>query len=253
VVVGHVAVSAATALWAASAYAALSADASLPSWRRLVGAAVAMPRLESARLGAVFAAEKNLASVANHLPTLLMGIVRPEAVGYYSAALRTVSLPYPLVSGLARYLDVLMPSRHAGGSGRVLDTFRRTTRLTGAAWLLVTALMGLAAPLILVQVAGEPFRPALPAVYPLLLQSVMVGFGVAIGSALRAVEKPHWLVGLQLLSIGATVPLGIVLIDRLGAPGGAWLHALRYVVLTVAGLALVPRVVGRLGTSGSCP
>ena len=193
------------------------------------------------------AAEKNLGSLSNQLPVLLLGALRPDAVGYYSAALRAVSLPYPLVTALARYLDVLLPARVGRGPRRVLDTFRQTTLFTGVVWLGVTALVWAAAPLLLVHVAGEDFRPAVAAVYPLLVQSAMVGFGVGIASAIRAVEKPQWLIALQLFSIAMSVPFAMTLIDQRGAVGAAWFHAARYVVLTGAGLALVPWLVERSG------
>lgn len=237
-------VASAMAVWAIAQYArrAEAEPRVLPSWSALAARAQSTrlgPRL---RLGLSTALEKNLGNLGAQMPILMMGALRPEALGYLSAALRAMSLPYPLVSALARNLDALLPHRAGQGTGFLRRTFVRTTLYAGALWTMVTGVMTLLAPILLVRVGGAAYAPSLPAILPLALQSLAVGAGVGIGAALRAMDKPAYGVGLQAFSILATAPVGYELIRTLGASGGAWLHALRYALITIAGIAIVLRL-----------
>jgi len=185
------------------------------------------------------AIEKNLGTLGGQLPMLMLGALRPDAAGYFSAALRTMSLPYPLVSAFARYLDVLLPQRAGESAAAARHAFARVTLVAGSGWAVVTILMILIAPFVLVRLAGEAYTPAIPALYPLVLQSLATGAGVGLGAALRGLEKPSHLIVLQALSILLTLPVGYALIPESGAAGASWFHSLRYVVLTVAGIGWV--------------
>jgi O-antigen/teichoic acid export membrane protein len=92
---------------------------------------------------------------------------------------------------------------------------------------------------LLVRLAGAAYAPAVPALYPLILQSLAVGAGVGVGAALRALDRPQYGVVLQVVSILLSAPVGYALIQRDGAAGGSWFHAVRYVVLTCGGVGWV--------------
>lgn len=240
-IVARVATSGGAAVWAIAQYArrAREAPAALPSWSALSAQARTVRLASRFTLGLSMALEKNLGNLGAQMPVLMMGALRPDALGYFSAAVRAMSLPYPLVSALARNLDGLLPRRAAQGRGRLRGTFVRTTLYVGAIWALVTGAMTLAAPILLVRVGGAAYAPAVAAVLPLALQSLAVGAGVGIGAALRAIDRPMYGVGLQALSILVAAPIGYELIETFGATGGAWFHALRYALVTVAGIAIV--------------
>jgi O-antigen/teichoic acid export membrane protein len=240
----RVVASAAASLWAVRAYARLARrDGTLPSWRRLIVAARRTPLLPRVRIGITMSAEKNLGNLGAQLPVLLMGALSPAAVGYYNAALRVVSLPYPLLTALARNLDAALPFRAARGGVR--GAFLRTSLAAGLLWTGVTAVMAVAAPIALVRLGGEAYAPAVPAIYPLLLQSIAVGAGVGIAATLRAIDRVAYGMALQLASIAVAVPLGLALIPSMGAVGGAWTMALRFSFLTVVGISLAAWLAGR--------
>jgi O-antigen/teichoic acid export membrane protein len=226
--------------WAAGVYRQLSArDPTLPAWGDVLRGARHPGKDAASWAGFAIAIEKNLSNLGGHLPMLMVGALRPEAAGYFSAAIRTMSLPYPLVSAFARYLDMLLPYRMGESVAAARRTFSRATLGAGGVWAIVTVGMVLVAPVLLVRLAGADYAPAVPALYPLALQSLATGAGVAIGAALRALQRPAHGIGLQAISIVATVPIGYALIADSGAVGAAWFHALRYLLLTLAGVGWV--------------
>jgi O-antigen/teichoic acid export membrane protein len=151
-----------------------------------------------------------------------------------------VSIPYPLVSALARNLDAVLPFRAEHGTAS--RAFRRATVASAGLWTLITAVMAMVAPIVLVRLAGAEYAPAVPAVYPLLVQSLAVGGGVGVAATLRAADRVGYGVVLQGLSMLVALPLGLVLIPAYGAVGGAWTHAVRFLFLTSAGVAVAIRV-----------
>jgi O-antigen/teichoic acid export membrane protein len=239
-VVARLVASAAASAWAIGAYGGVAArDRTLPNWHELLHRARTTVLRSRLWLGLAMAVEKNVGDFAGQLPVLLVGFLRPDALGYFSAALRTMSLPYPLVSAVARNLDVVLPYRVGQGAHAMRDGFLRATIYTGAIWSVVTAGMAVVAPVLLVRLAGEAYAPAVPALYPLILQSLAVGAGVGVGAALRALDRPQYGVVLQVVSILLSAPVGYALIQRDGAAGGSWFHAVRYVVLTCGGVGWV--------------
>jgi O-antigen/teichoic acid export membrane protein len=244
---GQVGVSLVMAIWSVGAYARLAASGTgLPVWREVVGRARTVKLGNRIGQGISLALEKNVGNLGGYLPVLMMGTLRPEALGHFNAAVRVMSLPFPLVTALARNLDGELRFRWSqGGAEAVRRTFNRTTLYAGSIWLLVTAAMAVVAPFVLVRVGGPAYGPGVPALYPLILQSVAVGAGVGVAATLRAINRSNYLIALQVLSVGLTVPVGLELIAGMGATGGSWFLAIRYLLLSVVGIALVQRLLGR--------
>jgi O-antigen/teichoic acid export membrane protein len=243
-VLSRVVSSAGASIWAIATYARLGAvDRRLPAWGELVRRFRHVPLRSRLTLGTAMALEKNLGSFGHQLPVLMMGVLRPDALGYYAAAFRTMSLPYPMISAIARNLDAVLPQRAVAGLSSARRTFVRASLYTGAAWTLVSAVTVVAAPFLLHYFGGARYAPAVPAIYPFLLGSLAIGPGVGIGATLRAIGKPRHLVALQLVAILTTAIVGVLLIEPLGASGGAWAQSARYTMLTIAGTGDVLRML----------
>jgi O-antigen/teichoic acid export membrane protein len=250
VVVVQAGASIVAALWAIRAYGTTaSTDVDLPPWRDLLECARGVRLAQGFSLGFAMALEKNLSNLGTQLPMLFVGVIRPEAAGYFSAALKTMSLPYPLVTAFARYLDVLLPARAADGASSLRRAFLRTSSLAGGAWVLVTVTMTLLAPVLLIRLAGTAYAPSIPVIYPLALHSLATGAGVGIGAALRGMDKPGYGALLQAMSVVLVAPFGWMLIGQHGAVGAAWFHAIRYVFLTTVGTAMVWRLLASFETT----
>lgn len=221
-------------------YARVSAeDPRLPAWQVLVDRAAAVTVRARFWLGVRIAVDKNLGTLAAQLPVLMLGALSPTTVGYYAAALRVVALPQPLITGLARNLETVLPQKAGESIAAMRRAFVATTGLSGAVWLVVTGVVALVGPPLLPLVAGASYQPAVAAIYPLLLQSVAAGFGVGAGTVFRTIDRMGCSIALQAASLAIMTPIGYVLIRRAGAVGGAWFHGLRFALVTLGSVLLV--------------
>jgi O-antigen/teichoic acid export membrane protein len=236
-VISQVAISGSYAVYSAYGYARLSqADRRFPSWSVLLGRTTSVSIRSRLWFGVRMAVDKNLTSLATQLPILMMGTLGPAAVGYFGTALKVITLPQPLISGIARNLDTFLPSRAGQSILSLRDAFLRTTLFTGLIWAGVTVAMAVVAPIALAVLIGLEYAPAVPLMYPLLLQSLAVGFGVGIRSTFRSIDRVGVLIGVQVLVLALIAPVGYLLIDRLKEYGGAWFYGLWYVLMTGAAI-----------------
>jgi len=217
---------------------AAQSDALLPKWP------VLLRQLPTARgqfrLGFLVAIDKNLGGLLDQLTLLFIGTLGIMFMGNFSTALRIVTLPQPLVSGIARNLDTFLPrlagqitGQAPGQSERSLRSmFIQTTLYTGALWSLLTVLIALGAPFAIYLFFPEYVR-ALPLVYPLLLQSLGIGLGVGIGSTMRTIGRVEYSILVQIVYLLLIVPMGVLLIRVFGNNGAAWLIGVRELTLAV--------------------
>jgi O-antigen/teichoic acid export membrane protein len=214
------------------------ADARFPSWgimfRRMSSVGV-RSRLS---LGVRVALDKNLGGFITQLPVLLLGTVNQTAVGYFGTALKVITLPQPLVSGVARNLDTFLPFQSGQRQSSLRSAFVRSTVYTGLLWSAVTVVFGLAAAPLLVIVYGWDYAPAIPMLFPLLLQSLAVGLGVGLGSTLRTLDKVQYSIGNQILSLAVIGPIGYWAIVHFGGYGAAWFYGLWYLAATSLGIGM---------------
>ncbi len=245
-VISQVAVSGGYAVYGAYAYARLAMnDRRFPSWPVLLGRMTSISTRWHLWFGVRIAVDKNLSSFATQLPILMMGTLGPTAVGYFGTALKVITLPQPLISGIARNLDTFLPSRAGQSMLSLRDAFFRTTLFTGLIWAGVTIGMAVVAPIALAVLIGFDYAPAVPLMYPLLLQSLAVGFGVGIRSTFRSIDRVGALIVVQVLVLALITPVGYLLINHLGEYGGAWFYSLWYVLMTGAAIGALVWLLSR--------
>jgi O-antigen/teichoic acid export membrane protein len=225
-------------------------DPRFPTWRELAVRAREVAVRARFWFGMRIAVDKNLGTLATQLPVLMLGALSPTTVGYYAAALRVVALPQPLITGLARNLETVLPQKAGESLAAMRRAFVTATWLSGGLWIVVTLVVALAGPPLLPLVAGASFTPAVAAIYPLLLQSVAAGFGVGAGTMFRTLDRMGYAIVVQAASLALMTPIGYVLIQRAGAVGGAWFHGLRFALMTAASLCVVFWLSRRLPDQG---
>jgi PST family polysaccharide transporter len=225
---------------AALAYARLArSEPRLPGWAELLRQAARRSSRPALATGARIAVDKNLGNLAAQLPLLLLGAFDTAAVGQLAAAMRVMGLPGPLLTGVARNLDAVLPAQAAASREQVRQTFLASTRVVALAWVLVTAVTALLAPLVLLRLLGPAYAPALALIPALAVGSVVLGGGVAMGAVFRTLDRVGRSIVCQATALAVTMPIGLLLIGRGGAAGAAWFHALRVAVVTALSLAAV--------------
>jgi Na+-driven multidrug efflux pump len=75
--------------------------------------------------------------------------------------------------------------------------------------------------------------------YPLLLQSLAVGYGLGLGSAFRTLGKSQYSIVESLVVTAIMLPIGFWLIQTYGGLGAAWFVGLQWILNAVLGVAIV--------------
>jgi len=211
-------------------------DTRFPTWQVIIRRMFSVGVRARFWLGFRIAVDKNLGGFAVQLPVLFLGLVNKQAVGYFEVALKVITLPQPLISGIARNLDTFLPYKAGQSTQSLRDAFTRTTLFTGLIWSGATLGMALVAPIILVVYAGFEYLPAIALMYPLLLQSLAVGFGVGMRSTFRSMDKIQQFIAVQIAALVVVVPIGYVLVNQWEGYGTAWFYGLWYAVMTGLGV-----------------
>lgn len=211
-------------------------DSRFPTWEIMLRRIPSVGVRSRLSLGFRVALDKNLGSFITQLPVLLLGTVNQPAVGYFGTALKVITLPQPLVSGVARNLDTFLPFQSGRGQASLYSAFVRSTLYTGLLWSAVTVAFGLVAAPLLFIVYGPDYAPAIPMLFPLLLQSLAIGLGVGLGSTLRTLDKVQYSIGNQILSLAVIGPIGYWAILQFGGYGAAWFYGLWFFASTLLGI-----------------
>jgi len=108
---------------------------------------------------------------------------------------------------------------------------------TGVIWTVITLGLALVAPFVTLLLFGLDYAPAIPMLFPLLIQSVAVGFGVGLG-IFRVLDKLGYSIAIQIVSLIIGGSIGYFLIKAWGGYGAAWFYSERFVLQTVLGIAV---------------
>src|SRR5262249_16468149 len=102
-VLSQVGVSCIFGIYAVCAYGRLAdSDERFPAWTLLLERAKSVSIRSRLGLGLRISIDKNLSNLAGQLPLLMMGRLNATALGYFSVALKVITLPQPLIAGIAR-------------------------------------------------------------------------------------------------------------------------------------------------------
>ena len=190
------------------------ADPLFPSVGELLAGTVrpGIPLWPSTRFGLSIAFDKNLVSLYNLLPILLLArFVPDDEVGQLRVALSYMAIPAVLLTPISRLLMVDIPRLRASAPERVRPAFVRLTVLSGAASAVLAlpfaALAWLAIPLLY----SDAYAGAAPLTVALLLDAATLGLGIAAGPIFRTYDRTD-------LPIRTSI-----VILALGVPGTYWL------------------------------
>ena len=190
-----------------------------------------IPLWQSTRFGLSIAFDKNLVSLYNLAPILLLATFVPDdQVGHLRVAMSYMAIPAVLLTPISRLLMVDLPRRRVTNPADVRPAFRRITLLGAAASLVVAlgfaAVSWLAIPLLY----GEAYRDAVPLALVLLLDAGTLGLGIAAGPIFRTYDRTDLPIRTSIVILVIGLPATYLLAEAYGPLGAA----LAYVGMVVS-------------------
>jgi len=181
-----------------------------------------LPLWPSARFGLSIAFDKNLVSLYNLAPILLLAQFVPEdEVGQFRVALSFMAIPAVLLTPISRLLMVDLPRLRVTAPERVRPAFVRLTLLSAgvSAALAVSfaAVSWLAIPLLY----GAEYRGAAPLTLALLLDAATLGLGIAAGPIFRTYDRTDLPIRTSIAILFVGLPATYVLAGSAGTFGAA--------------------------------
>jgi O-antigen/teichoic acid export membrane protein len=194
-----------------------------------------LPLWEKTRFGLSIAIDKNLVSLYNLIPFLLLGAFASEAdVGQLRVAVSYMAIPAVLLSPVSRLLMVDLPQLRATDPARVRRFFVKVTLLGCLASTALAVPFALVAPVFVPLVYGQDFGEASWLVLPLLLDAASLGLGIAAGPIFRTYDRTDLPIRASLVILALGLPAAVLGIRMWGALGAA---------LVYAGMLLASRLV----------
>jgi O-antigen/teichoic acid export membrane protein len=181
-----------------------------------------LPLWPSTRFGLSIAFDKNLVSLYNLAPILLLASFVPEdEVGQLRVALSYMAIPAVLLTPISRLLMVDLPRLRVTEPARVRPAFVRLTLLAaGASAVLAlgfSAVAWLAIPLLY----GEAYAGAAPLTLALLLDAATLGLGIAAGPIFRTYDRTDLPIRTSIAILIVGLPATYLLAGSAGPLGAA--------------------------------
>jgi O-antigen/teichoic acid export membrane protein len=194
-----------------------------------------LPIWQSTRYGLSIAFDKNLVSLYNLAPILLLAwFVSEDEVGQLRVALSYMAIPAVLLTPISRLLMVDLPRLRMTSPGQVRSAFLRVT-LLGAAASAVLAL-GFAGIgwLVIPLLYGTEYGGAAPLTLALLLDAATLGLGIAAGPIFRTYDRTDLPIVTSIVILVLGLPSTYLLAQSAGPLGAA---------LAYGGMILASRLV----------
>lgn len=208
------------------------------------------------RFGLANALDKNAAQLFTQLPLQLTGMVGGlAAAGFLQLALRLFQQASVFTSAVFSNLQAVVPQAVGRGDyARLYRDFKRLTLTLLAGGLLFYGALALAGPALVIWVVAPLFGEEWLNVIPLL--PVLAVFGVAttvggiFGPLYRAFDMAGAALAIKVAALALMIPLGVALIDALGAVGGAWTISGLYAVSVALTAAVTLPALRRRAAEG---
>lgn len=229
-------------------YRLSGSDALLPRLDHLARAVVrpAAGLWRRVKFGLSIAVDKNLVSVYNLAPLLLLGLFAPETeVGQLRVALSYMAIPAVLLSPISRLLMVDLPQLRVESPRRVRAFFGRVTLLAGLASGVIAASFAFAGWLVVPWVYGGAYAEATPLVWALLLDAGTLGLGVAAGPIFRTYNRTDLPIRASAAILLIGLPATVAAVGAWGAFGAALAYALMMVVSRTVSYVQCLRIIPR--------
>ncbi|MCC7369818.1 MAG: oligosaccharide flippase family protein [Chloroflexi bacterium] len=194
-----------------------------------------LPIWPNTRFGLSIAFDKNLVSLYNLLPILLLAqFVADEQVGQLRVALSYMVIPSVLLTPISRLLMVDIPRLRASQPERVRPAFLRLTLLGWAASAALALPFAAISWVLIPLLYGQGYAEAPLLTLPLLLDAATLGLGIAAGPIFRTYDRTDLPIRTSIVILMLGIPATYLLAQSSGPHGAA---------LAYAGMILASRLV----------
>ncbi|MEK7589156.1 MAG: oligosaccharide flippase family protein [Patescibacteria group bacterium] len=179
--------------------------------------------------------DRNIAMLYMSLPVALAGLfITTTEVTYFKLSFGYISLAMSLLGPISVLLNVEFPKIQVENSKKLISHFIRVSLYATGLSVLITTGAIIASPVMFKILYGEAFMPSVPYVFGLFLYGALFGIGVGLGPMWRAIDRVKTSILINLCTLGAGIPLGIILIREFHVWGAVAMVTLWYTVSHLA-------------------
>ncbi len=166
------------------------------------------------------AVDRNIGNMYMALPVVLTGIyVSTGEVSYFKLAFGFVNIALSLLGPISVLLNIEFPKMQIEDGAKLAKNFIKVSLYGVLLSSGLTLAAIIASPLAFRILYGKSFAPSISYVYGLFLYGALFGIGVGLGPMWRAVNKVKTSITINLIILGAGIPLGLFLIKQYGLWG----------------------------------
>lgn len=166
------------------------------------------------------AVDRNMGNLYMALPVVLTGIyVSTGDVSFFKLAFGYLNLVLSLLGPISVLLNMEFPKIQVENSRKLRSNFIRISLLGLFISTILTLGAILVSPLAFRILYGEVFLPSVSYVFGLVIYGALFGIGVGLGPMWRAINKVKVSIIINLIILGAGIPLGLWLIKSYGLWG----------------------------------
>ncbi|MFA5124383.1 MAG: oligosaccharide flippase family protein [Patescibacteria group bacterium] len=152
--------------------------------------------------GFVMAVDKNIASLFNILPLLILGYLASSAeVANLKIALAYLALSNVFLTPISRLLQVQLPKAKVAGIKDLKANFYKSSLFAGFIFFFIVLASLAVAPYLIRIVYGPEFNLSIKLVYPLSLSIIFSGFTIGLGSVYRTINKNIYAIAINLVNL----------------------------------------------------
>jgi O-antigen/teichoic acid export membrane protein len=154
------------------------------------------------KFGFVMAVDKNISTLFNILPLLILGYLASSAeVANLKIALAYLALSNVFLAPISRLLQVQLPKAKVAGVKDLKANFYKSSFFAGLIFFFIVLASLIIAPYLIGIVYGSEFNLSIKLVYPLALSVIFSGFSIGLGSIYRTINKNIYAIAINLASL----------------------------------------------------
>ena len=177
------------------------------------------------------ALDRNMGNLFMALPVILTGIyVTASEVSFFRLAFGYVNLALSLFGPISVLLNVEFPKLQIENREKLAENFKRVSLYSLALSVFLTVAAVIVSPVAFKIFYGENYLPSVPYVAGLIVYGALYGIGVGLGPMWRAINRVKVSIVINLVILGAGIPLGLWLIKNHGLWGSVIMVTLWFTV-----------------------